>query len=118
MPDPVQVTITDNGITPCNITLYQNPSNGANSVVFTNDASSTATWSLSTASSFLSDQAPPNGNNPASNSYNITASGTLQLWVKDNAAVGAGVTKQYNISVNGNNLACTTADPPDMQIDP
>jgi hypothetical protein len=118
MADPVQVTITNNAVSPCNITLYKNPSNGANSVIFTNNASTAASWNLSTAASYLSDQAPPNGNNPASNSYSIAASGTLQLWVKDNAAVGNGVNRQYNISVNGNDLACTTADPPDMQIEP
>ena len=119
MADPVAVTITDDGVEDCSFTLYKNAANGPDSVIFTNNATSIATWALATASSLLSDQAPPNNSNPANNSYPIAAdTGTLQLWVKSTAAVGTGVNKQYSITVNGNELSCTTADPPDMQIDP
>ncbi len=117
MPDPTNVSITTT-LTPCNFTLHQDEDLGADSVIWTNNTTSPAIWTMAGASDVLATTAPPNEDSPAADTYTINPGQTLQLWVSDDFQVGDGVNKQYNVSVNGTNISCINADPPDMQIEP
>jgi hypothetical protein len=120
MANPVQVDIESDGVSPCNVTLYQsNPSTTRpNSVQFNNNAGSDVSWSCSTAATYLATIAPPNQNSPASPNYTISNGASLTLWVRDNAAIGNGINRQYSVSIGSTELACDTAEPPDLSIEP
>jgi len=120
MANPVVVTIDSNGFTPCNVTLYQsNPSDSRqNSVKWVNNSQNSISWSCNTAATFLATQAPPNGSSPASPNAAISANSSLTLWVKDNAAVGTGVSNEYLLKNGNTTLNCITQAPPDIMIEP
>jgi hypothetical protein len=120
MANPVLVTITSSGVDPCDITLYQsNPSaTRPNSVQWTNNSGSSVSWNCDIAATYLATQAPPNASSPASPNATIADQASLTLWVRDNAAIGNGVSKTYTLKIGTTVLTCTTADPPDLMIEP
>ena len=120
MANPVEVTITATGFSPCAVTLYKsNPgATRPNSVKLTNNATQDAIFNFSTAASYLATTAPPNNSNPAGPNTTIPAGQSVTLWVKDTAQVGNGYSSEYSITINSNSLSCTTQDPPDMVIEP
>jgi hypothetical protein len=118
MANPVVVTIDSDGFTPCNVTLYQsNPGDlRPNSVKWVNNSQDSISWSCNTAAAFLATQAPPNVASPASPTATISASSSLTLWVKDNAATG--VSNEYSLKKGSTTLNCSTEIPPDIMIEP
>ena len=118
MPNPLEVSISANGFTPCNVTLYKsNPGDSRpNSVKWTNNATSDVSWNCNSAGSFLATTAPPNNSNPASPNATISAGQSLTLWVKDSATTNSSVS--YTLELNGAELSCISRNPPEILIEP
>ncbi len=120
MANPVVVTIESDAFSPCDVTLYQsNPSDSRpNSVKWVNNSQDSIAWNCNTAATFLATQAPPNSSSPASPNATIGANSSLTLWVRDNAAIGTGVSNAYSLKNGTTELSCLTQDPPDILIEP
>ena len=118
MANPVQVTISATGFTPCSVTLYQsNPSaTHPDSVEWVNNSGSSVVLNIQSAGSYLATTAPPNQNNAAKSTATLLNTGTLTLWVKDNAPTNKTVS--YSLQIADVDLTCTTSDPPEILIEP